>query len=94
MSHVIFYLLDLFSSLANDITMEVFFNFNFFGDLSNEIVGMLFDHCNCLIDTVTRALDLDSIGDLFTFLKNNFELKPKSELDLDGFIKEIGRRQK
>ena len=65
----IFYLLDLFSSLANDITMKVFFNFNFFGDLSNEIVGMLFDHCNGLIDTVTRTLDLDGIRDFFTFLK-------------------------
>ena len=83
--NVIFYLLDLFSSFANDITMEVLFNFNFFGDLSNEIVGMLFDHSNGLIDTITRTLDLDSIRDFFTFLKANFELSKTFEFFKNTF---------
>ena len=61
--------MDLFASLANDITMEVFFNFNFFSDLSNEIVGMLFDHGDGLVDTVTWTLDLDSIRYFFALLK-------------------------
>ena len=60
----------MFSSLANDITMEVFFNFNFFGDLSNEIVGMLLDHCNGLVDTVARSLDLDDVGDFLALLED------------------------
>ena len=65
--------MNLFTALANDFTVVLLLDFDFFGNARDQIVNILLDHGNGLVDTVARALDLDDVGDLLTLLEDGLE---------------------
>ena len=65
--------MNLFTALANDFTVVLLLDFDFFGNARDQIVNILLDHGNGLVDTVARALDLDDVGDLFALLEDGLE---------------------